>query len=219
MGSEEVIGAWFARFMRRRESGATEAQEAQPDRAAAIGGLGEALVAGRLRELGWPVLRNVVLRDRGGSAEIDLLVRAPGGLMVLEVKTWSGRIEGTASAASWTRHGSDGRVTTVPNAIRQNLTHVAAVERSIGDGRIRVSGVVVSAGHARFAAPLRPYVVPVDSVDGALRSLARVARPYDGDRLDRAWALLCREADRSPGRRAAHVDWLRSRHPDIGNCE
>ncbi|HTH47302.1 MAG TPA: nuclease-related domain-containing protein [Candidatus Limnocylindria bacterium] len=219
MGSEEVIGAWLARFLRRRESGTTDAQEAQPDRAAAIGGLGEALVAERLRELGWPTLRNVVLRDRGGSTEIDLLARAPGVLMVLEVKTWSGRIEGAASAASWTRHGSDGRWVTVPNAVRQNLAHVGAVERAIGDSRVRVLGVVVSAGHARFAAPLRPHVVQVSAVNGVLRSLADGTRSGDQDRLDRAWALLSQEAARSPGRRAAHVDSLRSRHPGAGNCE
>lgn len=219
MGSEEVIGAWLARFLRRRESGATDAQEAQPDRAAAIGGLGEALVAGRLRELGWPVLRNVVLRDRGGSAEIDLLARAPGVLMVLEVKTWSGFIQGAASAATWTRHGSDGRVMAVPNAVRQNLAHVAAVERAIGDSRVQVFGVVISAGHARFAPPLRPHVVQVSVVDGVLRSLAGGTRSGDQDRLERAWALLSQEADRSPGRRAAHVDWLRSRHPDDRICE
>jgi hypothetical protein len=140
MGSDEVISAWPAGFLRGRDGSETEAQEAQPGRAAAIGGVGEALVAGRLREIGWPILRNVVLRERAGSAEIDILARAPGALIVLEVKTWSGRIEGTASAASWTRHGADGRVMTVPNAVRQNLAHIAAVEWAIGDSRVRVTG-------------------------------------------------------------------------------
>ena len=219
MGSDEVIGAWLARFLRRRDDGATEAQEAQPDRAAAIGGLGEALVAGPLREIGWPVLRNVVLRERGGSAEIDLLTRAPNSLVVLEVKTWSGFIEGAAQAASWVRHGGGGRALTVPNAVRQNLAHVAAVERAIGDDGVPVWGLVVSAGHARFAAPLRPHVVDVSAVDGVLRAQSRMARHGHQDRLDRAWARLQQEAERSSERREAHIAWLRSRDRAVGNCE
>lgn len=219
MGSEEVIGAWLARFLRRRNGGATDAQEAQPDRAAAIGGVGEALVAGRLREMGWPILRNVILGEHGGSTEIDLLARSPSAVVVVEVKTWSGFIQGAAQAALWVRHGGDGREVTVPNAVRQNLAHVAAVERAIGDSGVSVWGIVVSAGHARFAAPLRPHVIPVSAVSEVLRAQAMQARPADQDRLDRAWTRLQQEAVRSPGRREAHVAWLRSRDCAAGTCE
>jgi len=211
MESEEVIGAWLARFLRRRDGGATEAQEAQPDRAAAVGGLGEALVAGRLGETGWPALRNVVLRERGGSAEIDLLARAPNAVVVLEVKTWSGFIQGAASAASWIRHGGEGRELTVPNAVQQNLAHVAAVERAIGDSGVPVWGLVVCAGHARFAAPLRPHAVAVSAIGDVLQAQAKQARAADQDRIDRAWARLRQEAERSAGRQAAHIAWLRAR--------
>ena len=218
MGSDEVIGGWLARFLRRRDGGATDAQEAQPDRAAAIGGLGEALVAGYLREIGWPALRNVVLREPGGSVEIDLLARAPTAVVVLEVKTWSGFIQGAAQAALWVRHGGDGRELTVPNAVRQNLAHVAAVERAIGDSGVSIWGIVVSAGRARFAAPLRPHVVPVSAIGDVLRAQAMQARLADQNRLDQAWARLGQEAERSPGRREAHVAWLRSRDRAAGNC-
>ena len=210
MGSDEVIGAWLARFLRRRHGGETEAQKAQPDRAAAIGGVGEALVAGRLREMGWPVFRNVVLREQGGSTEIDILARAPCGLFVLEVKTWSGRIDGTASAASWTRHGWGGRVVTVPNAVRQNLAHVVAVERAIGDRMVRVRGTVVSAGHARFAPELRAHVVSEAAMADVLLGAASGA-PVEPWRLEEAWAALGREAARSPALRAGHIAWLKTR--------
>jgi hypothetical protein len=219
MGSDEVIGAWLARFRRRRDGDATDAQEAQPDRSAAVGGLGEALVAGHLRDIGWPALRNVVLRERAGSAEIDLLARAPGAIVVLEVKTWSGFIQGAAQAALWVRHGGDGRELTVPNAVRQNLAHVAAVERAIGDSGVSVWGLVVNAGHARFAPPLRPHVVPVSAIGDVLQAQAMQAHLADQDRLGRAWARLRQEAERSPGRREAHVAWLRSRDRVAGNCD
>ena len=213
MGAETVIEAWLSRFRRRREAGEMDAQEAQPNRAAALGALGEALVAGALRDMGWPVLRNVVLRERGRSAEIDVIAWAPGALVVLEVKTWSGFIQGAAQAASWTRHGRGDEAVAMPNAVTQNRAHVAAVERAIGDREVPVWGLVVSAGHARFAPALRAHVVPAAELAGVLRNGAR------GDhgerwRIERAWASLGREAARSPNRLAAHIARLQARYRD-----
>ena len=213
MGAETVIEAWLSRFRRRREAGEMDAQEAQPNRAAALGALGEALVAGALRDMGWPVLRNVVLRERGRSAEIDVIAWAPGALVVLEVKTWSGFIQGAAQAASWTRHGRGDEAVAMPNAVTQNRAHVAAVERAIDDREVPVWGLVVSAGHARFAPALRAHVVPAAELAGVLRNGAR------GDhgerwRIERAWASLGREAARSPNRLAAHISRLQARYRD-----
>jgi hypothetical protein len=99
------------------------------------------------------------------------------------------------------------------------LAHVAAVERAIGDSGVSVWGIVVSAGHARFAAPLRPHVVEVSVVGDVLRAQAMQARLADQKRLEWAWAKLRQEAERSPGRREAHAAWLRSRDRAAGNCE
>ena len=116
MGAEEAFKAWLTSVKRWREPSTAADHQPQPDRAAALGApgaLGEALVAGVLRDMGWPVLRNVVLCERGRSTEIDVIARAPGALVVLEVKTWSGFIDGTAEDAAWTRH-SRGEVVTMP---------------------------------------------------------------------------------------------------------
>ncbi|MBW4025612.1 MAG: NERD domain-containing protein [Proteobacteria bacterium] len=214
MGVETVIEAWLARFKRRRESGVLVAQEAQPDRAATLGALGEALVAGALRDIGWPVLRNMVLRERGGSSEIDLVARAPAALVVIEVKTWSGYIQGAASAAEWRRHGMGDRESPVPNAVRQNLAHVGVIERAIGDKGIPVMGMVVSAGHARFAHALRPHVVALSELGTVLRSV-RGPRDLDPRRLDKAWAYLSREAARSPKRMAGHIARMHARSNEL----
>ena len=219
MGPEDVIAAWMNRFRRGRRGGATDAQAAQPERAAALGGLGEALVAGALREVGWPIFRNVVLRERKSSAEIDLLVRAPAGIVVLEVKTWSGFIDGTAGAAGWIRYGGRGREADVPNAVRQNRAHVGTVERAIGDRAVRVFGLVVAAGHARFAERLRPHVVPFADLVDVLRATSLKHAPFPPGSVDRAWALLMHEADRSQIRRDAHAAWVRSRGRCRSNCE
>jgi hypothetical protein len=219
MGTEAVIKTWLAKFLRRRERGTTEALEARPDRAAAIGALGEALVAGYLREMGWPALRNVVLREQQRSTEIDILARAPSAIVVLEVKAWSGFIQGAAQAASWTRHGQGERQLSVPNAVRQNLAHVGTVERAIGDRGVRVWGLVVSAGHARFAPALRPHVVPLTSLSSVLLTHAAEMRERAQDALDCAWAKLACEAQMSQARRVEHMTWLRARDRARGKCE
>ena len=213
MGAETVIEAWLSRFRRRREAGEMDAQEAQPNRAAALGALGEALVAGALRDMGWPVLRNVVLRERGRSAEIDVIAWAPAALVVLEVKTWSGFIQGAAQAASWTRHGRGDEAVAMPNAVTQNRAHVAAVERAIGDREVPLWGLVVSAGHPRFAPALRAHVVPAAELAGVLRNGVR-ADHGERWRIERAWASLGREAARSPNRLAAHIARLQARYRD-----
>jgi hypothetical protein len=210
MGDESVIEAWLSRLMRRRDAGALDAQEEQPDRAATIGALGEALVAGVLRDMRWPVLRNVVLRERGRSTEIDVIARAPGALVVLEVKTWSGLIQGEAEAAQWARHGRGGEVVALPNAVAQNRVHVAAVERTIGDRLVLVCGLVVGAGHARYSPALLAHVVPVAELPGVLRGANAIHDGADAARVERAWATLGREADASPARQAEHVKRLRS---------
>ena len=210
MRAETVIEAWLSRFKHRHESGVSVVQEDQPDRAAALGALGEALVAGALRDMGWPVLRNVVLRERGRSTEIDVIARAPGALVVLEVKTWSGLIQGEAGAAQWARHGRGGEVVALPNAVAQNRVHVAAVERTISDRSVPVCGLVVGAGHARYSPALLAHVVPVAELPGVLRGANAIHDGADAARVERAWATLGREADASPARQAEHVKRLRT---------
>ncbi|MDE1905512.1 MAG: NERD domain-containing protein [Rhodospirillales bacterium] len=190
-----------------------DAQEAQPDHAASIGALGEALVAGSIRDLGWPMLRNVVLRERGRSTEIDVIARAPSALVVLEVKTWSGFIEGAPLAPSWTRHGRGAERTVVTNAVRQNQLHVEAIARAIRDKAVPVWGLVVSAGHARFAPALCPHVVPVAELPLVLHARAQVS--VQGTRaMERAWTFLSREAERSSTRMAAHIAQVQQQGAD-----
>lgn len=219
MRPEGVIAAWMTSFLRRRYRGVPDAQTAQPDRAAALGALGEALVAGALRDMGWPTLRNVVLHESRATAEIDLLARAPNSIVVLEVKTWSGFVDGTASAAEWVRFGAGGGEANVPNAVRQNVAHVGMVERVIGEPAVGVRGLVVSAGHAQYAERLRRHVVPLADLPDILRAHAAKMPLCPGVSLDRAWTLLARESECSEAGREAHAAWVRSRRARQTNCE
>jgi hypothetical protein len=204
-----IAGALWRRTRARDVSAASVLTE-EPDRAAAIGALGEALVAGEVSALGWPVLRNVILLDGAHSMEIDLLVRVSDGLLVLEAKTWSGFISGSEDGPMWTQHRKGGRIGTFRNPARQNFVRVRAVERFVADPTVWVRGFVVSAGHAEFAAQIARTIVPLANLRTVLRH--HVAIPLVGQSaIDVAWSRLAAEATRSERRRSVHAAYVRSR--------
>ena len=163
-----------ALWRRARSEGGRDASVAsvlteKPDRASAIGALGEALVAGEVSALGWPVLRNVILLDGAHSAEIDLLVRVSDGILVLEAKTWSRFISGSEDWPIWTQNRKGGRIDPFRNQARQNLVHVRAVERFVADPAVWVRGLVVGAGHADFATQIARTIVPLANLRTVLQ--------------------------------------------------
>ena len=205
-----LIAGSLWRRTRSRDVSATSVLTEEPDRAAAIGALGEALVAGEVSALGRPVLPNVILLDGTHSVEIDLLVRVSDGILVLEAKTWSGFISGSEDWPIWTQHRKGGRIETFRNPARQNLVHVRAVERFVADPAVWVRGLVVSAGHADFAAQIARTIVPLANLRTVLQH--HVAIPLVGqDAIDDAWSRLAAEAMRNERRRSAHAAYVRSR--------
>ena len=176
---------------------------------AAIGGLDEALVRAELEKLGWPLLSNVVLARGGWSVEIDHLLRAPDGIVVIETKTLSGVVRGEQDAEWWFQQTRSG-VRRFLNPLAQNNVHMDAVRAVIADPAVGLRGLVVSAGRARFEAPIAGCVVPLRDLVMVLRE--SVAVPFCGQpAIASAWAVLVAEAERSERRRAAHVAYVRSR--------
>jgi hypothetical protein len=196
----------------RAPGGATAAarpRDRRQSRGEAIGVIGESLVALELRELGWPQLSNVVLGRQGRSVEIDHLVRAPDGIIIIETKTLSGIVWGQPGGNRWSQN-SGGQVRTFLNPMLQNEAHMGAVRAVIGDPAVSLRGLVVSAGHARFAEPIAGCVVPLRQMVAVLRE--SVAIPLCGQApINAAWAVLAGEAARSEPRRAAHAAYVRSR--------
>ena len=91
----------------------------------------------------------------------------------------------------------------------QNRAHVQAAKKAISD-TLLVWGLVVSAGHARLAPALHAHVVPTANLARVLSTIAEVAHS-EPRAIERAWAILSREAARSPERHAADVNWLKAR--------
>ena len=177
-------------------------------KAGITGRKGEGLVARELGRLGMVALHDLVLPDAvGGLTQIDHVVRGSGVVVVIETKTYGGVIVGEVDGAAWTQHlaaaGGEARYG-VPNAVRQNARHCAAVARLLGEAAgVPVRGVVVSAGTARFAGELAGAVIGLDGLGVAL--LAEAAGPADAATLDAAWRVLGAAAARSPALREAHL--------------
>jgi hypothetical protein len=173
-------------------------------RARVIGSLGEALVRAELEDLDWPTLRNVVLVASGATVEIDHLACAPGAIVVLETKTYSGEVDGNPTSECWRLRLRDGRCFKLPNALRQNAAHVLAVRRAVNDDAVRVRGYVVNAGAGRFAPTLAATVVPLRQVGRRLaEDLAIQGRGTE--RLLAAWSRLVASAAEGERYRSAHA--------------
>ncbi|HME26488.1 MAG TPA: nuclease-related domain-containing protein [Acetobacteraceae bacterium] len=190
--------------------GVNAALDPKARRAATLGALGEALVTSEVEALGWPVLANVILECGRGTVEIDHLVRAPDGILVIETKTYSGFVAGTEDAAQWTQQLRDGRRFLVQNPAVQSFGHLRAVSRLIGDPTVAIRCLVVSAGSARFAAEIAHIPVPVSDLRRVLTARAGFVVVSQAA-IDRAWMRLLVEAGQSERRYAAHVAYARGR--------
>ncbi len=177
-------------------------------RSEALGKLGEALVAAEIEALGWPCLRNVVLDLGNWMVEVDHLVRAPDGIVMIETKTYSGFVSGAENEIVWMQRLRDGRTISIPNPARQNLVHVRAVVQLIAAPTVSVRGLVVSAGNARFADAIKHIPVPVRGLRGVLQSQTAIAIFGQGT-IDTAWRRLSTEASHSEARRMAHQRYVR----------
>lgn len=158
-------------------------------RAEAIGAAGESLVALALRDAGYPVLNNVLLRGRGWSTEIDHIVRTGGSLVAIETKTLAGRIEGWPEDRKWVQL-LGGRERWFLNPLRQNATYLEVMRRAIGRTDVPLRGLVVVAGTATIGEALRGCVVPVPELRGVLGQ----DDWSDPRALDTAWAVFERAA-------------------------
>lgn len=180
-------------------------------RAELKGRKGEASVAEVLARAGLPALHDVVLRDRHGLTQVDHLVRLPGGIVVLETKTFAGVVTGGVRDRHWAQHLRDGAVRTVfLNPLLQNYRHVRAVREVAGAG-VPMAGLVVSAGAGRFSGELEFAVVRLADLAARLCFLQTTMDGCGPVRLDAAWARLIAAAAYGVELRGAHGEQMRRR--------
>ena len=181
------------------------------------------LLKTRLDKNRFRILRDVMLpTDDGATTQIDHVVVSPGGVFVIETKTYGNNrsgscwIFGSASDREWTASYPGGRKFRFQNPLRQNYKHVATLAECLGVPKEIFRSVVAFAGTAEFKTELPPEVMHFRDVPGYLLAHADddLVKPEQVPEV--AEAILSWQATLSRKRRAAHVANLRKFHPDKG---
>ena len=172
-------------------------------KAGIIGRKGERRVAVAIARLDLLALHDVILPVEDGLTQIDHLVRGPGRVLVIETKTYRGHITGHPADEAWVQHLSDGTTShLLGNPVWQNRRHCRAVEGVLAGLGVPVSGHVVFAGVATFAADLAGVVVPLAQVGRLF--LGGPGRHTPAGPFDVAWGRLVQAAALHDGRRDEH---------------
>jgi hypothetical protein len=196
----------LARSLLKQESGASHGSADL--RARAIGALGEGLVTAELEAIGYPFLRNLILDFGNRTVEIDHIIKVPDGLIVLEVKTFSGFVIGSERDLHWTQM-LQGQRNKVLNPIVQNLAHVKALAQFLADPSLSIRGFVVSAGRARFCDEVAHIPVPLNRLRDTVAQEVRTATEKAG--VERAWQRLTFEQSLTTDRLDSHVRYASNR--------
>jgi hypothetical protein len=147
---------------------------------------------------------------KNGWSQIDHVIVSPFGVFVLETKNYSGWIFGTAEDARWTVSYAGGRSKkSFLNPLRQNRTHVQAVENWLGLMPSEVIGLVIFVGEAKFKTD-RPEGVLVSGWVPAIK--ARRERVFDDARLAELLSRMgeAKQLD-TPEARAEHLEQVGGR--------
>ena len=111
--------------------------------------IGEKSVAKGIEDFVHGALHDVIIPDgRGGLTQIDHLLLTDSGVLVVETKSFTGRIFGSERDKTWTQRLGR-RSFRIRNPLRQNYGHIKAIETIVG-GALPVTGQVVIAGSAEF---------------------------------------------------------------------
>ncbi len=130
--------------------------------------LGEALVANAISarfKRPHVLLNNVTFQNDNGTTQIDHVVVADTGIFVIETKHYRGWIFGGPNDSQWTQviYRKKSRF---QNPIRQNYSHVKAIQSLFTLSDEAFIPVVVFAGDAEFKSDLGPTVLRLDELVG-----------------------------------------------------
>ncbi|MGD7069150.1 nuclease-related domain-containing protein [Acetobacter sp. AAB5] len=191
----------------------TEAGFEKPDfDAYEKGRQGEEKVSAILRHMGWPALHNVILEDDRGLTEIDHLVKAPWGIVVIETKNYDGFISGSSTPGVWKQsfpNSSGVSYRLFMDPVHQNYRHVCAVKYLTG--MENVQSVVVFAGRAYASPFVHQQVVRLKNLERVLRTRPEGFAYIDDRELEKAWHVLQQAYIANTGRAREHRDKLRQR--------
>ena len=101
------------------------------------------------------VLRNLLLPQRSGTSQVDLVVATWGALYIVEVKTWDAAIEAPSDGRRWVLRYTHRAIYSAPCPIRQAEGHRQTVDAVLQHAGVScpVWRSVVLEGHRGFSAP------------------------------------------------------------------
>lgn len=121
-----------------------------------------------LDEKDYRVLSDLILPIAGGTTQLDHLVLSRFGIFVIETKNMSGWIFGGADQQKWTQVQKGGKRRSFQNPLRQNYSHVKAVQEILGIDYNILHNFVVFTGTAE------PKTDMPENVAWGLRALGKL---------------------------------------------
>ena len=184
------------------------------------GKAGEWMVGLALRGLGsreYRVLNNIYLPlPDGTTSQIDHIVVSRYGLFVIETKNYKGWIFCDRDSKVWTQclSGKGYRKpikNTFPNPIRQNYSHLCAIENCTTIPKVFMHPVVTFSGEATFKTNRPEGVCYFGSVVSYIKSFTKpIIKDRQVDEI--ASAILEWQATLTKSQKANHVSNLKRRH-------
>ncbi len=160
--------------------------------------------------------KNVIVSDKRGTTEIDVIVVGNSGIFVIEVKDFNAWIFGNKDDEKWTARYVDGSSHQFQNPLRQNFRHIKALKSRLGLPEEVFQSVVAFTGHCELKSPMPSNVVVgsyrpvVETADGIRLTDAEVARVRQA--LDILEAASTRDAFDE------HVSDLKKRYSSTATC-
>ena len=174
------------------------------------GSRGEMAVSRVLGSLppGYRVFNNVCLFQDGVSSQIDHVVVSVYGIFVIETKNYSGRIYGSEKSERWCEQFY-GQKFFLYNPIRQNYSHVRALEKLSGMSRDRFIPVVVFLEGVSLCLDVSSPVIYISQLSGFITG-HRDSLLSDIE-VDRFISLLQQRGIYDGGFMKSHVNNIRQR--------
>jgi hypothetical protein len=163
----------------------------------------------------YALLSNVTLpvldtNNREGTSQVDHILISSRGLFVIETKFYRGSIVGTADSKNWYQYTSFDNHT-FQNPIRQNFSHLKAVEAITGYSYDDMINVVSFSGDAEFKSERPTGVVKSNELRGYIESFPRDALSKD-EVYRLAGQLQVYRLPETDATDIKHVEYLNEKH-------
>lgn len=133
---------------------------------------GEKAVNKVLSSLGgkYTLMKNILLKTKTGSTELDHIVVSVYGIFVIETKNYSGRVYGDEKYKDWKHFDMAGKEHKFYSPIKQNAGHLGTLRRAIKLDESVFIPIVVFSGSAEIKVTAQTPVVQLFELKRTIKS-------------------------------------------------